>query len=102
LKVEEPTSYREAIDSAKHKEWMDAMRDEMDSMGRNKVWKPVDLPPQLKSIRNKWVFKIKYRVDGTIDKFKARLVSKEFTEIEGVDYKEIFFHVVRFSLFTYS
>jgi len=36
-KVKEPTSYEEAIDSPNHKEWMDAMRDEMDSMARNKV-----------------------------------------------------------------
>jgi len=45
-------------------------------MVRNKVWKLVDLPTQHKSIENKWVFKIKRQIDGTIDKFKARLVMK--------------------------
>jgi len=38
---------------------MEAMRDEMDSMMRNQVWKLVDLPPGHKSIGNKWVSKIK-------------------------------------------
>ena len=60
---------------------MDAMRDEMDLMIRNKVWKLVDLPPQYKSTRNKWVFKIKRRANGSIDKFKARLVAKAFTRL---------------------
>jgi len=45
LEIEEPTSFQEAIDSSNHKEWMKAMRDEMDSMVRNKVWELVDLPP---------------------------------------------------------
>jgi len=45
LEIEEPTFFQEAIDSPNHKEWMEAMRDEMDSMARNKVWELVDLPP---------------------------------------------------------
>jgi len=53
MKIEESTSYLEAIDSSNHKEYMDAMRDEMDSMARHNVWELVDLPPQRKSIRNK-------------------------------------------------
>jgi len=54
-----------------------------------------DLPPPLKSIENKWVFNIKRRVDGIIGKFKVRLVAKEFTKIEGVDYEETFSPMVR-------
>jgi len=70
---------------------MDAMKDDMDSMTRNKVGELVDLSPQRKSIGNKWLFKIKRRVDGSIDKFKVRLVTKDFYQIEGIDYEETFF-----------
>jgi len=64
LEIEAPTSYVEAIDSPNHKEWMDAMRDELDSMARNEVWELVDLPPGQKDIGNKWVFKVKHQPDG--------------------------------------
>ena len=37
LEIEEPTSFQEAIDSPNHEEWMEGMRDEMDSMARNRV-----------------------------------------------------------------
>ena len=43
----------------KRQEWMDAMRDELDSMAKNDVWELVDLPPGRKAIGNKWVFKVK-------------------------------------------
>ena len=74
---------------------MDAMRDEMDSMMRNQVWELVILPPQRKPIGNKWVFKIKRWAHGMIDKFKAHLVAKGFTQIEGVGYEETLSLVVR-------
>jgi len=70
---------------------MDAMKDEMNSIARNKVWELVDLPPQCKSIGNKWVFKIKRWTDGSTDKFRARLVVKGFIQIQGIDYEETFF-----------
>jgi len=73
------------------------MKDDMDSMARNKVWELVDLPPQCKSIENKWVFKIKRRADGSIDKLKVRLVAKGFTQVEGIDYEETFSPVVTFA-----
>jgi len=79
---------------------MDAMRDEINSMMRSQVWELVDLSPPHKSIRNKWVFKIKHRTDGTIGTFRAHLVAKRFTQIEGVDYEETFLSCGENSLYS--
>jgi len=46
----------------------------------------VDLPPGSKPIGCKWIFKRKNKVDGTIDKFKARLIAKGFTQKEVIEY----------------
>ena len=59
----------------------------MDSMAKNQVWELVDLPPGHKTIGNKWVLKIKHKVDGSIDKYKAHLVAKGYTQREGRDYE---------------
>ena len=84
LKVEESTSFQEAVDSPNHIEWVDAMKDEMDSMARNKIWELVNLALRCKSIETSGFFKLKYHADGSIDKFKTRLGEKGFTKIEGI------------------
>ena len=66
-------------------------------MRKNHVWDLVDLLKERKAITNKWVLKIKQKVDGSIDKLKVRLVAKGFTQKEGADYEETFSPVVRFS-----
>ena len=76
---------------------MTAMKDEMESMRTNQVWELVNLPSGRKSIGNKWVLKVKRKVDGSIDKYKAQLVAKGYTQREDVDYEETFFPVVRFA-----
>ena len=72
-------SYDEAMSSPACNEWMTAMKDEMKSIRTNQVWELVDLPPRRKSIGNKWVLKIKRKADGSIDKYKARMVAKGYT-----------------------
>ncbi|KAH9292782.1 hypothetical protein KI387_042035, partial [Taxus chinensis] len=56
----------------------------------NRTWELVDLPPGKKSIGCKWIFKTKYKADGSIDKHKARLVAKGYAQQEGIDYDETF------------
>ena len=66
------------------------MNDEMKSMKANDVWDLVELPEGAKPIGCKWIFKTKRGSKGNIERYKARLVAKDFTQKEGIDYKEIF------------
>ena len=54
------------------------------------LYKEVESPSDHKIIDSKWVFKIKCRPNGEIDKYKARLVTKGYTQIEGLDYTNTF------------
>ena len=57
---------------------------------KNNTWKIINVPNNKKTIGCKWLFKIKYKLDGNIDRFKARLVAKGYTQIYGIDYMENF------------
>lgn len=52
------------------------MLEELSSIERNRTWKLVELPSNQRAIEVKWVFKTKYKSDGSIAKLKARLVVK--------------------------
>ena len=64
-----------------------------ESPEKNKSWELYTLPKGHKSVECEWVFTIKYRADGTLDRYEDRLVAKEFTQTYGVDYSETFSHV---------
>ena len=68
--------------------WIDAMNEEIKSMKDNDVWDLVSLPEAAKPIGYKWIFKTKRDSKGDVKKYKARLVAKDFTQKEGIDYKE--------------
>ena len=62
----------------------------MKSMNDNEVWDLVELSKGVKPIGCKWIFKIKKNSKGNIERYKARLIAKGFTQKEGIDYKETF------------
>jgi hypothetical protein len=61
----------------------------------NGTWEITDCPNLCKPIGCKWIFKKKLRPNGTIEKYKARLVAKRFTQKEGDDFFDIYSHVAR-------
>ena len=76
--------------------WLDAMKVEIDALQANRTWVMCKLPPGKVPIGCKWVYKIMLKVDGSVERYKARLVAKRFTQIEGIDFYETFSSVVKF------
>ena len=70
----------------------------MEFIRLNHVWKIVDLSKGHIAIWNKWVLKIKHKVNGTIKKYKVRLVVKGYIQQEGIDYEKKISPIVRFIL----
>ena len=67
----------------------------MESLISNRTWKLVDLPPGCKTIDCKWVLRKKLKLDGSIDKFKAKLVAKGFKQKADLDFFYTFSPVTR-------
>jgi len=66
--------------------WKEVINDENSSLKTNKIWFLIDLPPSCNSICCKWIFQKKVRTDGSIEKFKERLVVIGCKQIEGIDF----------------
>ncbi|MCH86991.1 hypothetical protein A2U01_0007855 [Trifolium medium] len=88
----EPISYSEAV---KDHRWREAMQSEIRALENNETWRIVPLPPNKKALGSKWVYKIKRKSDGTIERFKARLVILGNHQVEGIDYTETFAPVAK-------
>ena len=91
----EPQTYREAVTSSEGPQWREAIKSEIDSILQNHTWELVDLPPGCQPLSYRWIFKRKMKADGTIDKYKARLVIKGFKQRKGLDYFDTYSPVTR-------
>jgi hypothetical protein len=90
-----PKTYKEATTGLQANDWIAAIKSELDSLVRNNTWTVVDKPEEANLISPKWVFKVKWLPNGQIDKYKARLVARGFTQQYGIDYDETFSPVMR-------
>ena len=89
-------TYQEALLGPEGKEWQKAFDAEAKSLNENKVYTVVDRPAGKKVVKAKWVLRRKLLPGGKLDKLKARIVAKGFTQREGIDYEETFSPTVRF------
>ena len=92
--LQEPQTFSEASSNPL---WQQAMKEELDVLHKTGTWDLVDLPSGKSAIDCKWLYKIKTRSDGTVDRYKAQLISRGFTQEYGIDYEETFAPVARLS-----
>lgn len=76
-------------------EWHLAMEAEFNALQKNKTWVLVPRPTGVNIVGCKWIFKFKQNPDGTLNKYKARLVACWFTQQYGIDYHDTFNPVVK-------
>ena len=75
---EDPKAYQEAVKSIDAIFWREDIKSEIDCLKSNKTWELTNLPKGSRPISSKWIFKKKLKFDGSIDKYKARLVIRGF------------------------
>jgi hypothetical protein len=93
-----PTTIAEAYSSLDADLWKEAIQSEMNFIMSNGTWEVVDRPYRCKPVGCKWVFKKNLRPDGIIEKYKARLVVKGYTQKEGEDYFDTYSPVARLTI----
>nr|GEW28438.1 ribonuclease H-like domain-containing protein [Tanacetum cinerariifolium] len=87
-----PRSYKEAFNDPN---WRNAMFDKYNALIKNKTWTSVPRPEGANIVHYIWLFRHKFLADGTLSRYKARLVANGSTQVEGVDVDETFSLVVK-------
>eukprot|EP00794_Sanderia_malayensis_P019750 gene19750-biopygen16400 len=94
--INQPRNLKEAWANECSVQWKGATDFECDSLIDKNTWELVSLPEDKNLVGSRWVFKVKKKADGSIDRFKARLVAQGYSQSQGVDYEEVFSPVVRY------
>lgn len=88
----EPTSFTQANKDPK---WRLAIADEFNALLENNTWELVPYNDNINLVGCKWIYKIKYKSNGTIERPKARLVARDIHQLTGIDFHETFSPVVK-------
>ena len=94
LQAPEPSTFTLA---QQYPEWVLAVEQELTTLEQNGTWTLTDLPPEKKALTSKWVYRTKFRPDGTIERHKARLIIRGFEQVKDKDYKYTFSPVAKLS-----
>lgn len=70
------------------------MEDKLTALDITSTWDIVDFPPNIKPIGYKWIFKIKFHANVSLERFKVRLVSKCYNQIKGLNYFDTYSSMV--------
>ncbi|XP_074313845.1 uncharacterized protein LOC141649042 [Silene latifolia] len=94
---EDPRTYIEAMQSVDSSFWREVINSKIESIISNNTWVLKELPSGCKTLSNKWVFKRKLKLDGPVDKFKARLVVCGNLQTKGLDFFDTYSPVTKVS-----
>jgi len=97
IESDEPT-FKAAMKSPDRDKWMSSCMDELNAHIKNGTWKLAELPEGDRAIGSRWVLKIKRTEDGSVERFKARLVAQGFSQRPGWDYFENFAPTIRLAV----
>ena len=99
--VNTPQSYKEAMKSPQQEQWKESIKEEQESLIKLDTFEVVPRPAKKPVIKSRYVFKIKIDADGSIARYKCRIVAKGYTQTQGVDYFETFSPALRLDSFRY-
>ncbi|MCO5568745.1 hypothetical protein L7F22_022445 [Adiantum nelumboides] len=97
--VDDGVPLNEALSGPKAHLWKTAMDQKMAALHANNTWTLASLSPGRQPISCKWILRYKLRRDGSIDRYKARLVAQEFSQKPSLDYLETFLPVLSMNSF---
>jgi hypothetical protein len=97
LVLDEPISYKQAIECDERDKWLGAIEDELNAHIDNNTWSIVERTPDMNVIGCRWVFKKKRDAQGSVSKYKARLVAKGYNQQYGIDFHDTFAPVLKYT-----
>ena len=95
--TDKPSTVHEALKGEQSDQWKEATKCKYSSLIKNGTWELVPPPEGKNFVGSRWVLKVKHNEDGSMDRFKTRLVAQGYSQVEGADYEEVFSPVAHYT-----